>query len=119
MLLNASVALANVELLIDNTASYSHDGPSELPVASKKAEFYQWSSYELSLLVPLFPLRTQLAGSSVSFISKFCPKHFFFDSALSTYTVRFLGVELVRLPGVPFSWRPLRLALRARKVAKN
>ena len=39
-------------------------------------------------------------GSSVPFISKFCPSQLFFDSALRTYTVRFLGLVLVRLAAV-------------------
>ena len=42
----------------------------------------------------------RLSSTSGAVISKFRPKHFFFDSALRTYTVRFLGLNLVRLAAV-------------------
>ena len=65
-----------------------------------------------------WPLK-RLSSTSGPVIPNFVRHKFFFDSDFGTPTIRFLVVDLVRLPAVPFAWRPLRLALRARKVAKS
>jgi len=91
--------------------------PSERPECQSGHNF---SGAHGTVLVTV--LRTQLAGSSVSFTNSACwflcflyfeilSVTFFFDSALRTNTVRFIGLTLVRLAAVQLLGDRFGLAL--------